>query len=303
MPPKPTNVYLYGMIVLSTLHRLGGDFPEADGYGEIEETHVVPGGETGNAALVLSHWGHRVKVAGPFLGRQTLQGVLGFLEPRGIDCSALEYDASFDGVRDVVMVGGKARAVFGWFGDYFRGPRRWQIPNRADIKGADIVGVDPFFGSESDEVARMCSELGRPLVTIDCEPGSALHCAASATIISGEYLRGHHPKADRRELLRAYAARGPGLVVFTFGAEEILFLRGRGEIGRVVPHRIVPKCTLGAGDTFRGGVIHGVLRGLADEGIVRFASATAACVCQRFPMAYDPPGLEEVTALAAAAAV
>lgn len=103
------DIYLYGMIVLSTIHRLAADYPEADGYGEIEETHVVPGGETGNSALILARLGHRVKVGGPFLGTQTRTGVLAFLRQHGIDCSGLHYDAGFDGVRDLVLVGGKTR--------------------------------------------------------------------------------------------------------------------------------------------------------------------------------------------------
>jgi sugar/nucleoside kinase (ribokinase family) len=293
------KVYLYGMIVLTTVHRLKGDFPEADGYGEIEETHLVPGGETGNSALVLARWGHRVKVAGPFLGRQTREGVVGFLEQRGIDCSGLHYDESFDGVRDLVIVGGKARAVFGWFGRYFQGDKRWAAPERADIAQADVVGIDPFFGAESDEVARLCAELGRPYVTIDCLPDSSLHRGAAATIVSGEFLRNQFPGSDRNGLIRRYAAEGKGLAIFTFGAGEIFYCRGSGEIRGFKPYPVKPKSTLGAGDTFRGGVIHALAGGLDDEGIVRFAAATAACVCQRFPMAHDPPGIEEIAALAA----
>jgi sugar/nucleoside kinase (ribokinase family) len=296
--PNPASVYLYGMIVLSTIHRLSGDFPEVDGYGEIEETHVVPGGETGNAALVLSRWGHRVKVAGPFLGLGTRDPVLEFLGKRRIDCSSLGYDPTFDGVRDLVIVGGKSRTVFGRFGQYFRGPRRWAAPAPTDIAGADIVGVDPFFGEESLEVARLCGELGRPYVTIDCAPDSALNRGASATVVSGEFLRNSFPAADREGLLRTYAAAGAGLVIFTFGADEILYARGSGDIRSLRPRKIVPKSTLGAGDTFRGGVIHGLVAGMSDPEIVRFAASTAACVCQRFPMAHDPPGLEEIGAFA-----
>jgi sugar/nucleoside kinase (ribokinase family) len=140
-------------------------------------------------------------------------------------------------------------------------------------------------------------ELGRPYVTIDCEPESALHRGSAATIISAEYLRGRYPSVERRKLLRLYAAQSAGLVIITSGSEEILFGRGGGEIRSVKPFKIVPKSTLGAGDTFRGGVVHGVFNGLSDEGIVRFAAATAACVCRRFPMAFDPPGLEEIAAL------
>jgi|CZKI01.1.fsa_nt_gi sugar/nucleoside kinase (ribokinase family) len=296
--PNPANVYLYGMIVLSTVHRLSKDYPEPDGYGEIEETHVVPGGETGNSALVLARWGQRVKVAGPFLGRQTRDGVLGFLAPRGIDCSGLRYDESYDGVTDTVLVGGGSRTVFGRFGQYFRGPRRWAAPERADIAGADIVGIDPFFDGESEEAGRLCGELGRPYVTIDCAPDSALNRGAAATVVSNEFLRSHFPAANRGELLRLYTAESAGLVILTCGAEEILYARGRGEILGMKPFKVAPKSTLGAGDAFRGAVIHGASRGFCDEGIVRFAAATAACVCRRFPMAHDPPGLEEIEALA-----
>lgn len=296
--PAPSKVYLYGMTVLTTVHRLSGDFPEADGYGEIEETHLVPGGETGNSALVLGRWGHPVKIAGPFLGRETRDGVVGFLGKRGIDCTGLRYDESFDGVRDLVLVGGKSRAVFGWFGRYFRGAKRWARPERSDIEAADIVGLDPFFGAESEEVARLSKELGRPYVTIDCEPDGILNRGAAATVISGEFLRNHFPTSAREELLRRYSRESGGLAIFTFGTDEILFCRNGGKAGSFKPYRVAPKSTLGAGDTFRGGVVHALAAGMDDEGIVRFAAATAACVCQRFPMAFDPPGLEEITALA-----
>jgi len=298
---RRSHVYLYGMIVLSTIHRLAGDYPEADGYGEIEETHVVPGGETGNSALVLARWGHQVKVAGPFLGQQTRAGVVDFLEARGIDCASLHYDDAFEGVRDLVLVGGATRTVFGRFGHYFRGAKRWAQPNPADIAAADIVGLDPYFGDESVAVARLCGQLSRPYVTIDCAPDSLLHQGATATVISGEYLRNQFPGVEREALLQTYVAQSAGLVIFTSGAREILYARGQGGIRRLQPCRIEPKSTLGAGDTFRGGVIHGVASGLNDEGIVRFAAATATSVCQRFPMAYDPPGLEEIATFAAAA--
>ena len=39
------DVYLYGMTVLSTIHRLKCPYPEADSYQEIDRTHVVPGGD------------------------------------------------------------------------------------------------------------------------------------------------------------------------------------------------------------------------------------------------------------------
>lgn len=296
---RPANVYLFGMTVWSTVHRLESSYPAADAYGEIAETHVVPGGETGNSALVLRRWGHRVKVAGPFLGKETRDGILGFLSERGIDVSSLEYDPSFAGVRDLVLVDGASRTVFGRFGEYFRGAKRWSKPQRADIAEADIVGIDPFFGDESVEVSRLCRELGKPYVTIDCGPSSELHRHAAANIVSNEFLQREFPGADHRSLLGEYSREGEGLVIFTYGARQIVFARADGPVQEMKPFSIVPKCTLGAGDTFRGAVVHGSLSGWKDERVVRFAAATAACACLRFPMAHDPPALEEIETLIA----
>jgi len=296
---SPSSIYLYGMIVSSTVHRLSGDYPEADTYGEIAGTFHVPGGETGNSALVLAHWGHRVRVGGPFLGKDTREGVLSFLGSRGIDCSGLHYDGGFEGVKDLVLVGGKTRTVFGTFGKYFSGEKRWSPPDEKAIAGSGIVGVDPFFGAESEQVAAACAKKGKPWVTIDCPPGGVLHAGAAATVVSNEYLRAQFPGQDPREVIRRYTSTGAGLVIFTFGAREILYARGDGRVGSLKPCAVEVKSTLGAGDTFRAGVIQGILSGRDDPGIVAFAAATAAAVCTRFPMALDPPGIAEVEALAA----
>ncbi|HEX2952378.1 MAG TPA: PfkB family carbohydrate kinase, partial [Bacillota bacterium] len=69
-------------------------------------------------------------------------------------------------------------------------------------------------------------------------------------------------------------------------------------IQKIAPFKVMVKSTLGAGDTFRAGIVYGLLNGLSDLDTVKFAAATAASVCKRFPMALDPPGLEEIRELA-----
>ena len=39
------DVFAYGVVSASTLYRLKGSFPEAEGYGEILDTHPMTGGE------------------------------------------------------------------------------------------------------------------------------------------------------------------------------------------------------------------------------------------------------------------
>ncbi|MDE5992066.1 MAG: carbohydrate kinase family protein, partial [Oscillospiraceae bacterium] len=57
-------IYLYGMVMSTESFVLDGDFPQADGYGEIKERHSGIGGETGTAAAVLASLGCKVKVGG-----------------------------------------------------------------------------------------------------------------------------------------------------------------------------------------------------------------------------------------------
>ncbi len=294
---KSADIYLYGMTVFSTIHLLDGSYPEADSYCEIKETYTIPGGETGNSAIVLANLGYRVKIDGPFLGVRTRDGVLDFFEKMDVDCSGLHFDPGFDGVQDLVLMDKYTRTVFGRFARYFSGQKRWSKPDEEAIKAAKIVSVDPFFKEESHLVSEYCKKAGKPYVTIDCLPDSELGRNASAIVISNEYIKNEFPNKDIRELFKEYTDNSQGLVIFTFGSRDILYGRKGTDVKNVVPYKVDVKGTLGAGDTFRAGVVYGVLNQMDDESTVKFAAATAACVCARFPMALNPPGLEDIMAL------
>ena len=72
------DVYVYGMTCLSTIHVLDGKYPKPDSYREIKQTHIVPSGEAGNAALILADFGLGVKLDGPHLGTRTQKPTLKF---------------------------------------------------------------------------------------------------------------------------------------------------------------------------------------------------------------------------------
>ena len=292
------DVYLYGMTVFSTVHLLEGAYPEPDSYGEIRETYRIPGGETGNSAIILSRCGLEVKIDGPFLGVGTKDGINDFCRRFGIDCSGMVYDPSFEGLQDMVLVGADTRTVFGRFGSYFREGRRWSDFDREAVLSSGIVSIDPFFKEVSDKLAAFCHQNGKPYVTIDCEPGSVLHRHAAAVVISNEYIRNRHSGIGIEELYGRYTEAGDGLVIFTFGSKDMLYGRKGGTIQRLPAFKVDVAGTLGAGDTFRGGVVYGMLNGYSDKDTVKFAAATAACVCRKFPMALDPPSLQEIKELA-----
>ena len=290
------DIYLYGMVLLTESLLLKGDYPEADGYGEILERHTVTGGETGTCATILATLRASVKVDGNHMGRETYGPVKEFYEGLGVDISALTYDPAYKGLTDMVLIAGSIRTCLGEFQQYFSDPEngRWNAPDREHIKNARVAGIDPFFFSESEAAARYCAELGRPYVTIDCKYDTALHALSAVNVLSSEFIRWQYPDTDAETLLREYAAHTSGLTVITSGAGEILYGRGGGGIRRFAPYRVEVASTLGAGDSFKAGAVYGLLKGMDDADLVAFASATAAAAVSRYPIPKYPPTLEKI---------
>jgi sugar/nucleoside kinase (ribokinase family) len=293
-----SDVYLYGMTLLSTIHQLKAKFPSAEGYQEITNTFVIPGGEAANGAIVLSNLGVSVTLDGPFLGDVTAEPLLAYLQKRNVDCSLLHHHPGFPGWRDIVFCDGDTRTFFGWFIDYlFGGHKLWNKPNEQAIKSAKCVALDPFFGDESQDVARLCLKHHKDYVIIDSRFDTIITKGARAIVCSKEFLDREYPGVEPNELLKQYQSNCAGLVIFTFGSRQILFTSAGSPIQSFQPYSIKVVDTLAAGDTFRAGIVYGILKGWTDLEVVRFASATAAVSCTRFPSVYEPPTLVEITKL------
>jgi sugar/nucleoside kinase (ribokinase family) len=88
-----------------------------------------------------------------------------------------------------------------------------------------------------------------------------------------------------------------GLTIITQGGGEMLYARNGEELHRMNPFKVDVKSTLGAGDTFKAGCVYGLLKGMSDEELVRFASGCSGIAISRFPLPLNPPKLDEVLAL------
>jgi sugar/nucleoside kinase (ribokinase family) len=97
--------------------------------------------------------------------------------------------------------------------------------------------------------------------------------------------------------MKLMQAETDGLTIITQGGGEMLYARKGEEIHRMKPFTVEVKSTLGAGDTFKAGCTYGLLYGMSDSELVRFASACSAIAISRFPLPLNPPRLEEVEAL------
>jgi sugar/nucleoside kinase (ribokinase family) len=298
------DVYVYGMTVLSTIHQLKGRFPDSDSYQEIQQTFVMPGGEAANCAVVLRNLGVSVMLDGCYLGDQTETALLQYLVSRGVDCSKLKRRADFPGWRDIVFCDGESRTVFGWFVDYlFGGETLWTPPCEDAIQASRCVALDPFFGAESARVADLCVKHEKDYVTIDCRWEEQIAQQARAVVCSQEFLYREYAGQPAETVLDRYQAACRGLVIFTFGSRPILYGSPTTARARLAPYQVAVVDTLGAGDTFRAGVVYGLLQALAEPDVVRFASACAAVACTRSPSVREAPALGEITALMKSQAV
>ena len=295
------DVYVYGMTVLSTIHRLKDRFPAPDGYQEIQQTYMLPGGEAANCAIVLRNFGVSVELDACYLGEATAAPLRLYFSERGIDCSKMRREPDFEGWRDIVFCDGASRTVFGWFDEsLFGGRKLWNAPSEVAIQAARCVALDPFFGAESRQVADLCEKHAKDYVTIDCRWDDFIAQQARAIVCSREFLEREYPGVDRAELLQQYHTACRGLIVFTFGAEQVLYQSaGQTQPATFKPYTVEVVDTLGAGDTFRAGLVYGVLQQMSDRDMVQFAAACAAVSCTRFPSVYEPPTLKEINRLIA----
>ena len=121
-----------------------------------------------------------------------------------------------------------------------------------------------------------------------------LAALADVIVVSGELMAHAYPEAlrsetERKKLFDLYLGHCPGLIIFTSGSGPIRY--GRRQNGKrleMPPFEVEVVDSAGAGDSFRGGLIYGLLQGWRDGEMIRFANAVAALVCMSTPGCVNP---------------
>ena len=278
------DVYCFGVIAPSTLIELRTDYPAGGGYAEVERVYPSLGGEAAGSAFVLSRLGIATKLQGNQLSADSASArVLELLSDEGVDCTAVTVDSSVEPITEIVITHGADRTVFGTY-ERLQATGAWASPSEVDITSSKVVCLDPFFGEESMTVGRVCHAAEVPYVTIDVDPDSELAAHAAVLIVSGEYARRTLDITDAARVLSAYQRQTNALVILTQGGEP-LWLGREHRQWRTESIAVTVRDTTGAGDSFRAGVIYGLLQGHDDDELIRTASAVSAMVCQ------EPPGV------------
>ncbi|MBR6666722.1 MAG: carbohydrate kinase family protein [Lachnospiraceae bacterium] len=293
------EVYLHGQILGTHSFLLKGEFVQPDEYAEIKQKYFLPGGETGTAATVLASLGAQVKMDGTHIGTQVAPLLKEFYKDKSVDLSSLYFDPEYEGLMDYVVIAGLVRSPMGFFQAlYESGEKRWNMPKEEDIAGCKVVGIDPYFQEETQAVAELCVKYGKPYVTIDSRHDSFLHQNCAVNVVSKECTHAYLEEGySMEEIFEKLVETSDGLVVITIGEKDMLYGRKGQPMKRMKPFYVEVKSTLGAGDTFKAGCVYGLLKGMTDEEIVRFASACSAIAISRFPLPLNPPTMEEVKSM------
>lgn len=294
------EVYLHGQILGTHSFWLKGGFLQPDEYSEIRAKYFLPGGETGTAATVLASLGVSVKMDGTHIGTEVASLIKDFYQDKSVDLSSLYFDPDYEGLMDYVVIAGLVRSPMGVFQSLYEPgtKRRWNMPKEADIVGCTVAAIDPFFIEATQEAAELCVKHGKPYVTIDCRHDSYLHKHCAINVVSKECTAAYlQDGKSLEEIYELMAENTDGLVIITSGEKDMLFGRKGQPVRHMKPFSVEVKSTLGAGDTYKAGCIYGLLRGMKDDELVRFASACSAIAISRFPLPLNPPTMEEVQEL------
>ncbi len=294
------EIYMHGQILGTHSFLLKREFLQPDEYSEIKAKYFLPGGETGTAATVLSSLGATVKIDGTHIGTEVAPLLREFYKNKAVDLSSLYFDPDYEGLMDYVVIAGLVRSPMGVFQSLYEdvAKKRWNMPKEEDIKNCKVAAIDPFFLEETQAAAELCVKHNKPFVTIDCRHESYLHKHCAVNVVSKE-CTGSEQYKDKsiEEIYELLTDNTDGLVIITRGEKEMIYGRKGQPMKKMQPFSAQVKSTLGAGDTFKAGCVYGLLHGMSDDEIVRFASACSAIAISRFPLPLNPPTLEEVKEL------
>lgn len=268
-----SRVVVIGEALVDIVHRASGAVDEA------------PGGSPANVALTLGRLG-RAPFLVTRLGRDERGSRLRrWLEDSGVEVRGVDAARTATATAHLDATGA---ATYEFDLDWSLGdelPALRQLVGTADVLhvGSVAAVIEPGAGQVAELVR---AARPRALVTYDPnirpslvdDPAAVrarvteLVALADVVKASDEDLRWLHPDDDPAEAARRWAALGPAVVVVTFGADGALAVNAAGDIASVPGVATEVVDTVGAGDTFMGALIDG----LVDAGVDGPALRTAA---------------------------
>ena len=263
------------------------------GKARIVERVSLCGGQTATVTAACARFGLASRYIGVFGSDEQGAMVERALQERGVDLSrAVRLDAPNRSA--VILLDPHGRRTVLWHrSETLRLP---PASLAGDALRGRVVHVDDDDPDLALAAARQARATGAS-VTSDLEHHSdsveALVSAVTHPIFEQRLAQDLAGEADAERALRRLRRLNGGLLCVTLGEEGSAALEGdRFHHAPAFPVEAVD--TTGAGDVFRAGFIHGLLRGWAVPDRLRFANAAAAVSCTKMGAMPSTPTLDEV---------
>ena len=262
---------------------------------------LSPGGQVATALCTCASLGLRTRYVGTVGDDANGARLLEALTGRGVDTSgAIARHAA--NPYAVILLDDRGERVVLWDRDPALRLAPGDVPDAA-FAGARVVHVDDVDVEASIDVATRASAAGAR-VTSDIEQVTprtrALIDAVSVAIFDEHVTSALVPGASLDDALRSLRTRPDQWLCVTQGRRGATLLAG-DRLYTAGAYTVPVVDTTGAGDVFRGGFIHALLRGDAPDAVLRAANAAAAVSCTRLGAIGGVPTLDEVEALIARA--
>ncbi|MEO5858778.1 MAG: carbohydrate kinase family protein [Pyrinomonadaceae bacterium] len=278
------------------------EYPAFNSKVELIDYLQAPGGEIATAMVGLQRLGVRTLYAGRF--GDDAAGAFGVdsLKAEGVDTEFVEVIAGAQTQIAFIVIderSGERTVIWKRDANLSYSPAEAPLPI---VENARLLHITPHDAQACITLARRAKEVGTP-VSIDLDntfPGlEDLLPLVDVLITSAEWPSRMFGIDDKRDALKALRHKyGAAVVGITLGERGSLILCDNTYIE--TPGLPVPggcKDTTGAGDSFRAGLLYGLVNGESIEESARMANAVAALNCRAIGARTSLPDRRELETL------
>jgi sugar/nucleoside kinase (ribokinase family) len=291
---RPPRIFCAGIVVLDEVFRVR-QVPATDTKTDATEYVTVGGGCAPNAAVAISRLGGTAAFAGPLVGDDTAERILGHLADEKIDTRGCVRVPGGRSSVSAILIDDHGARTIATYSD-----RKLLAATPRDVEQliADADGmlldnrrpnfVGPFCKAAAARKLPIVLDVDKATDLDDPLLGTATHA-----IFSSESLRATTRCDDLAQGFDIVRRKFSHFIAVTDGHNGGLWCEG-DEVHSYPAFEIKVVDTLGAGDTFHGAFALALIEGQPVEACLRFAAAAAAVKCSRFGGISSAPMRQEV---------